>query len=270
MAEYKIYELQNIGKGVIESLDESNFLLIKDFFPIPTLDQVMYANGGNVDFGHLIYVNQYVQWLTQGDPSHRVLQEIIDPSYESYPLQPLYRIGAGVGVPNAERALAFYKTKTVFSDTKYNKGLEYDGDYEANFTDRSLITKQYLVNVVRELTVLLGAWQLDRQYSITTVVPPTATIIQVVPFLKCIAASDGYTAGDIINAPTPERNDSGGLSPQGIGIQFRQNSPIIKVLIDGRLSIKKGYVATINAPVIDTDVTDPTKWEIMLSVLFTN
>ena len=265
----KIYELQNIGKGIINNLYEENFLLIEESVSIPTLDQVMYADGGNVRYGHIINVFQDIQWGTEEVAEHKSVQEIRHSSSGSYPYYPLNRIGSGIGGSNTERSLAFYKDKTVFRDTKYNKGLEYDGDYEANFTNRSLITKQYLVNVVRELTVLLDAWQLDRQYSITTVVPPTATIIQVVPFLKCIAASDGYTAGDIINAPTPEVNDSGGLSPQGIGLIFQHNSAIINLMIDGRLAIKQGYDSTPAAPVIAINLSDPTKWNILLSILYT-
>jgi len=46
--------------------------------------------------------------------------------------------------------LTFYTDKTHFIDSRFNKGIEYGGDYEANFTARSLITKQYVDNKVFE------------------------------------------------------------------------------------------------------------------------
>ena len=270
----KIYELQNIGKGIINNLYEENFLLIEESVSIPTLDQVMYADGGNVRYGHIINVFQDIQWGTEEVAEHKSVQEIRHSSLESYPFYPLNRIGSGIGGSNTERSLAFYKDKTVFRDTKYNKGLEYDGDYEANFTDRSLVTKQYVSGVVsgvvRELTAELASWKFDRQYAIILhSLPADATIKQVVLFLKCISPSHGYTIGDIINAPTPEVNDSGGLSPQGIGLIFQHNSAVINLMIDGRLAIKEGYNSTPAAPVIATNLSDPTKWNILLSILYT-
>lgn len=270
MAGYKIYELQNIGKGEITALNLSNFLLIQDSYVTPFLDDVMYADGGNLRYGHLIYVHESLQWLTQEDVLHRSVQEMNYSSYESYPLIALHRIGVGINGTNTERSLAFYKAKTVFRDALYNKGLEYDGDYEANFTNRSLITKQYVSGFIRELTAVLGAWQFDRQYAVTlSSLPAGANIKQIIPFLRCIAPSDGYIIGDTITAPTPEINDSGGLSPQGIGIQFKANSSIVNLMVDGRLAIKQGYNSTPAAPVVAINLSDPTKWEIVLSVLYT-
>lgn len=47
--------------------------------------------------------------------------------------------------------LRFLTDRTEFDDLKHSKGIEYFGDYEPNFTDRSLVTKQYVLSVLPAL-----------------------------------------------------------------------------------------------------------------------
>lgn len=69
-----------------------------------------------------------------------------------------------------ESTLKFYTNKTYFVDTRFSKGIEYAGDYEANFTARSLITKQYLESQTNKQKVIpAGSYVLtnaDNNYTI--------------------------------------------------------------------------------------------------------
>jgi hypothetical protein len=267
----KIYELQNIGKGVIQNLYEENFLLIDDSQIVPSLDQVMYANGGRIQYGHIVYIEQVVSHTTpEGGNGPQVI--FTHPSNANGNIDALYSIGLGADLYATAMRLLFYRNRTVFRDNLNNKGLEYDGDYELNFTPRSLVTRQYvdtnMQSTIKQVTATLASWLFDRNYSVNTGLTGIFTIVAVVPYLRCISPSDGYIAGDIINVPTPEVNDSGGLSPQGIGVQFKSNSSVVNLMIDGRLAIKQAYNSTPSSPVVDINLSDSTKWQIDLCVLY--
>lgn len=139
----EIYELQNTGKGVITSININDLLLIYSD-TIPDLDSVIESNGAKLNNGQNIEVLSGISWRNYktGD-NYYVGQELTPYLYENIPSIPLYRIGTGIGSAITEQSLSFYSTKTIFKDTKYNKGLEYEGSYESNFTDNSLISKKY-------------------------------------------------------------------------------------------------------------------------------
>jgi hypothetical protein len=72
--------------------------------------------------------------------------EIYGTLFAQYGSQGLNVVTAFIGTESSlgKSSLTFYTNKTQFIDSRFNKGIEYGGDYEANFTARSLITKQYL------------------------------------------------------------------------------------------------------------------------------
>ena len=147
----KIYELQNTGKGVINSISLSNLLLIYSD-EMPNLDSVIESNGAKLNNLHDIEVFEGINWRSYSvGNTEYVGQELTPYVYETIPSKPLYRIGTGIGNNNTEQSFSFFSTKTVYKDTKYNKGLEYEGAYEANFTDKSLVTKKFVEDSLQNL-----------------------------------------------------------------------------------------------------------------------
>lgn len=147
----KIYELQNTGKGVINSISSSDLLLIYSD-EIPNLDSVIESNVAKLNNQHNIEVFEGINWRSYsvGNTGYTG-QELTPHIYETIPFKPLYRIGTGIGNTTTEQSLSFFSTKTIYKDSKYSKGLEYDGAYESNFTDRSLVTKKFVEDSLENL-----------------------------------------------------------------------------------------------------------------------
>lgn len=179
----KIYELQNTGKGVINSISLSNLLLIYSD-EIPNLDSVIESNGAKLNNLHNIEVFEGINWRSYSvGNTEYVGQELTPYVYEIIPSKPLYRIGTGIGNITTEQSLSFFSTKTVYKDNKYSKGLEYEGAYESNFTDKSLVTKKFvedsLKNFQKEIISNTTLSNTDNNYTIfinNGVTPITITI----------------------------------------------------------------------------------------------
>ena len=147
----KIYELQNTGKGVINSISLSDLLLIYSD-EIPNLDSVIESNVAKLNNQHNIEVFGGINWRSYSVGNTEYTgQELTPHVYETIPFKPLYRIGTGIGNTTTEQSLSFFSTKTIYKDSKYSKGLEYDGDYESNFTDKSLVTKKFVKDSLENL-----------------------------------------------------------------------------------------------------------------------
>ena len=147
----KIYELQNTGKGVINSISLSDLLLIYSD-EIPNLDSVIESNIAKLNNLHNIEVFGGINWRSYSAGNAEYTgQELTPHAYETIPFKPLYRIGTGIGNTTTEQSLSFFSTKTIYKDNKYSKGLEYDGAYESNFTDKSLVTKKFVEDSLENL-----------------------------------------------------------------------------------------------------------------------
>jgi len=135
----EIYEIQNKGKGVITTLVPNDLLLITDTDTgIQGLQDVIDVNQ-NLPFANLINVAQSLSFDTPvgGELGINNVSSTVD--------TPFAYIGKQRGNVLTDVSLIFTTNKALFRDFQNNRGLEYDGDYEANFLPRSLITKQYLL-----------------------------------------------------------------------------------------------------------------------------
>jgi len=113
-------------------------------------NNALYVNGGysNLTMYDCIHTdpmlpgyNQMYYWGVSG--SSYIMSEL----YENY-------LCTRVGVryllsPYYEKSITFnYTGDSVVKDTVFNKGLVYAGDYESNFTARSLVTKQFVEDTI--------------------------------------------------------------------------------------------------------------------------
>lgn len=136
---YETYELQNIGKGLITELLPENLLRFAND-ELQTFQDVL-ARGTTLTSSHFVTIPTEAKFemFVGGFGGNFILS---DPSLE--PDFPNALIGRGYGNISTENSLSFYSNRTVFKDSVNSRGIEYVGDYEANFTARSLITKRYL------------------------------------------------------------------------------------------------------------------------------
>lgn len=72
------------------------------------------------------------------------------------PTTPVSVIGMDLPLSAGSNQLQFYHNKTLFLDEVNSRGIEYSGDYEANFTNRSLVTKQYVDTATGSNTINEG------------------------------------------------------------------------------------------------------------------
>jgi len=61
-----------------------------------------------------------------------------------------------IDTKNNGQVLIVTTTQSIFRDSQFSKGLQYDGDYTANFTENSLVTKAYVDNLSGGLTAQNG------------------------------------------------------------------------------------------------------------------
>lgn len=161
----RIYEIQDTGKGLINSITEDNLLLIFNITQnLQGFEDVLVHNP-NLTFGHVINTAQLFNLTSD------ITDFIIDKeSSGNYPNQPLAYLGIGKGNLFNESSFAIFDEVMEFRDTRNNKGVSYAGDYEPNFTARSLITKQYLESEINKQKVIsAGSYILtdaDNNYTI--------------------------------------------------------------------------------------------------------
>jgi len=177
----KIYEIQNIGKGIITSITPENLLLIKtNEQTTPGLQDVI-TEDNELTFGNTIFIDEYLE--IDSDSGAQGGKTEIRHSDSVSDILPAVRIGKGIGNDLTEVSLNFFLNKSIFTDGQNSKGLEYKGDYEVNFTPRSLITKQYadgLVSVTPDATSLVkGKLKLTNDLGGTADLPTTPTAVHI-------------------------------------------------------------------------------------------
>lgn len=185
----EIYELQNIGKGIITSLVPDNLLKITPFPVTPGFQDVL-DEDPNLPFGNTVNIAQYFYLKAASN-----MVEVNNPSIVSS-IIPATRIGKGIGNTSTDVSLSFFPTQAIFTDGQNSRGLEYAGNYEANFTNRSLITKQYFTN---NLPVIDGS---ETKVNAGTNVTITGNGTIATPYIINSTASGGDGSETKINAGT--------------------------------------------------------------------
>lgn len=155
-----IIEIIDIGKGLIPALTDENTLYYR--LEKQGLQEAL-SKSSYLPFVNEIVVQYHLSIYTEDlYPSGWEInsEEIATES------NPLARFGKGFGNDLTEISINFHATKTTIKDKANNKGLENDGDYEPNFTARSLVTKQFVENrtVINGSTTALSAADLNTAY----------------------------------------------------------------------------------------------------------
>lgn len=201
----EVYELQNIGKGVITSLEYENFLLLK---PIaPSWNDTLRVDSNLYDGINTQVAQSWGVFSNQGTGTSNgfYLKDIS----LSAPDIPIYILGVGMGQTDIERSLAFYTDRTIFMDGLNNKGLEYPIDYSANFTSNSLVTKLYTDNKIAT--------------EIGNIPPVTGSETKVTAGTNVTVTGNGTIATPyVINSATPDGSETiinagSGIAISGIG-----------------------------------------------------
>jgi hypothetical protein len=149
------------------------------------------------------------------------------------------------------------------------------GSYLATAIRNGLYPKEHFSIVeglagpaLKSKNVTLLSWNLDRQFTVFTGLSSGQTILSITPFLECTTANNGWSIGDIITAPTPEANDSGGLPAQGIGVQFKGAVyNLFHVLVNDRVTVMQWWTSdgSIANP---HNITNTSQWAIRFVILY--
>lgn len=134
----EIYEIVNIGKGIITTIVPDNLLLITP--NKQGLQDVININP-SLPFSNFIQVESELSFISgTGTPYNGI--EIKDDSLVS-PAIPGLKIGKGIGNSSTDASFSFLPNRTIFNDGVNLRGIEYNGSYETNFLDNTLITKKF-------------------------------------------------------------------------------------------------------------------------------
>lgn len=165
----KIYELQDIGKGIINSLTEDNLLKLFDSDQGANGLQSVLNIDSNLPNSNYINIEQSLQILSgNGGQVNGII--IRDVSQASSTI-PITEIGKFLGNTGQIGSVSFLPNSILIKDGLNSKGLENAGDYEANFTDRSLITKQYFEDNLPSSTSITEGTNIDITGTGTTLDP---------------------------------------------------------------------------------------------------
>jgi len=158
------------------------------------------------------------------------------------------------------------------SETKINAGTN------VTITGLGTTATPYVINstgggsVIQVTTVTISSPAMDTGYGIPTGLTVSNTIWSVVPFLYCNNANNGYNVGDMITAPTPETNDSGGLTDSGIGVRFNASVyDYVSFSVNNRVDINVPHALDgtsgipIGNPVTLTSLAD---WAVKLVITY--
>ncbi len=144
----QIFEIQNKGKGVIEELEIDDFLQLRNADAERPSWQNVLVNGTELSTSHECILSGELFNLSSydNDGSSGGYFGVAQTSLVDYPDA---FIGRRIGNNDlAKSALEFNSTSTVFTDNVSNKGIVYNGAYEANFTGKSIVTKDYVLSVI--------------------------------------------------------------------------------------------------------------------------
>jgi len=158
------------------------------------------------------------------------------------------------------------------SETKINAGTN------VTITGSGTIATPYVINStgggsgVQAITVTVSSPAMDTGYGVATGLISGNVILSVVPFLYCNNTNNGYDVGDMITAPTPETNDSGGLTDSGIGVRF--NSSVydyVSFSVNNRVDINVPHAldGTSGIPIANpVTLTSLTDWAVKLVITY--
>jgi hypothetical protein len=211
----KVYEIQNIGKGIITTLEKENLLLINR--TNIGLEEVI-QNNNTLKNTNTITVNQILR--VEADDN---IFEIRDETYATNSI-PSISLGRGRSNTTTETGLDFYANRTEFVDGKNSKGIEYKGDYEANFTSKSLVTKQYVdsLNPQKVITTNYTLTNADFGYTIfvNSASPITITLNTTVTTPNFYVGFIQEGAGEVTFVGTGVTlTNPIGLKSKGVGYQ---------------------------------------------------
>jgi len=134
----EIYEIQNIGKGIITTIIPDNLLLITDSTQgVQTWEDTL-NEGANLTNTHYVDISDNHRFTMENETGG--FFELAGTNLE--PFIPNATIGRGVGNLSTDNSLKFYSDRTIFNDGVNSRGIEYGGDYEINFLPRTLVTLQ--------------------------------------------------------------------------------------------------------------------------------
>jgi hypothetical protein len=218
-----IYEIQNTGKGLITTLLPENLLNLTPLPTIPSLQDVILIGGSSLTEDIPINVTSLGNLFIRN----------LDGFGGFIAVSPNQGIGASfpnssVGICNGfgftSVSLDFYQNKTIFKDTVSNKGLEYAGNYETNFTDKSLITKQYVdtSNIQKEKTTSFTLNIVDNGYTIfinNGTTPITINVPSGLPNNFCVGFIQEGTGDVTFVGSGTTINNPIGLKSKGQGYQ---------------------------------------------------
>lgn len=142
----KIYEIQNIGKGIIYEIEPENLLESFSFTQgVQGFQDTLNINN-NITGTATIDVSNGATLITQ--PNDLTLDlggysQISNIGLNLTPLVSSVISRFGKKLFNTFSGLNVTNLGMFIEDMFHSKGLEYSGDYETNFTARSLVTKQY-------------------------------------------------------------------------------------------------------------------------------
>lgn len=188
----EVYEIQNIGKGVIENITPNNLLKTKEVIPTPGFQDVL-DQDSDLPYGNTVNVNQYFH--LEAPNGNRV--EVSNTNIISSSI-PAARIGKGIGNTLTDVSIGFFPTQALVTDGQNSRGLEYAGDYEANFLPRSLITQQHLLSQISENRTLINA---GNNITITgngTSATPFIISATTIPVQKTITYPADFPSGNYI------------------------------------------------------------------------
>lgn len=143
----QIYEIQDIGKGVIDSITEDNLLLLIDSSQgVQGIENVLATN-------NVLTSGTFNIALDQGS-SFGALSETVSHLTGIFNVANIGNLAPNIILANFGRiqnsnfsGLRVWDNKMQIVD-QLLKGLEYPADYSSNFTAHSLITKQYADSLV--------------------------------------------------------------------------------------------------------------------------
>lgn len=195
--------------------------------------------------------------------------------FEHFATQAAGTVKAWLGITSVDNGfslLKFLVGSTIFEDTANDKGIEYAQDYSGNYTERSLVDREYvdskLTGVTQTKVIKLTGWTLDEYSSISTGLPSGSVIISATPYLECTTNFSGFVIGDIATVNSPELPDAGGHDGQGIGCQWREDtSGTIHVLANSMVSIL-GPWTTDGSATSELNVLNTANWAIRIVLLY--
>jgi hypothetical protein len=223
----KIYEIQNIGKGVINNILPGNLLQITDkYVDGQGLQQVIDVNSlvGNSN----ITVADSTIFNIVADGNSNIIKGVI--GIDAVSGNDYTSIFGSIQNSNFTGFKVMAGANLAIEDSITNKGIQYTGNYESNFTDRSLVTKLYVDSLNNSnnniQTSIFTNYTLSNSDHNTTIIvtnnttPITITIPNTITILGfCVGFIQEGTGDVTFNGPSIVLVNTNGTKSKGQGYQ---------------------------------------------------